>query len=247
MNCQQVEKLLPLYVSRDLKERRERLIDAHLQSCATCAAATVEYRETRQLLQEVASPEFSEDSFAEIRRNVWRQIETEPDAPTLGGLIAGWLRPRLVWAAAIALLITVSAVGIYFIAKRGTTQPSVADKPTPVNRNPGNEPKDKESPAPRLASKGAGDIHPEPGSRPPQQTHRKVVTDRLNSVAVNAPGNASNSTPPLTANTTESAAPFKEDTTKTLRLEIQTKNPNIRIIWFAPRDSKQLSPNSKGI
>ena len=247
MNCQQVEKLLPLYVGRDLDENRGRLVDAHLQSCATCAAAAVEYRETRQLLQEFAPPEFTEDSFAEIRRNVWRQIETESDAPALGGLMAGWLQPRLVRASAIVLLITVSALGIYFIANRRTEQP-VANKSTAVNRNTEDQTKDRESPRLRLASKEGSDIGgPEPKSRPQQRSHRKVVTDQLNSLAVNAPGTASNLTPPLTANTTESAAPFKNDTTKTLRLEIQTKNPNIRIIWFATRDSKQLSPNSKGI
>ena len=244
MNCQQVEKLLPLYVGRDLEENRGRLVDAHLQSCVTCAAAAAEYRETRQLLQEFAPPDFTEDSCAEIRRNVWRQIETESDAPTLGGLIAGWLQPRLARAPAIALLITVLALGIYFIANRRTEQP-VADKSTAVSRN--TEQKDRESPRLRLASQEGSDIGvPEPKSRPQQRIHRKVA-DQLNSLAVNAPGNVSNSTPPFTANTAESAAAFKNDSAKTLRLEIQTKNPNIRIIWFAPLDSKQLSPNSKGI
>lgn len=247
MNCQQVEKLLPLYVGRDLEENRARLVDVHLQSCATCATAAAEYRETRQLLQEFVPPEFTEDSFAEIRRNVWRQIETESDGPTLGGLISGWLQPRLVRASAIALLITVSALGIYFIANRRTEQP-VANKASAVNRNTEHQTKDRESPRPRLASKGGSDIGgPEPKSRPQQRIHRKVVTDQLNSLAVNAPGNASNSTPPFTANTADSAAAFKNDSARTLRLEIQTKNPNIRIIWFAPRDSKQPSSNSKGI
>jgi len=247
MNCQQAEKLLPLYVGRDLEENRARLVDAHLQSCATCAAAAAEYRETRQWLQEFAPPEFTEDSFAEMRRNVWRQIETESDAPTLGAVIAGWLQPRLVRAAAIALLITVSALGIYFIANRRTEAP-LADKSTAVNRNTDPQAKDRESPRLRLASKGASEIRGrEPKSRPQQRIHRKVVTDQRNSLAVNAPGNASNSRAPFTANTADSGAAFKNDSASTLRLEIQTKNPNIRIIWFAPRDSKQLSSNSKGI
>ena len=248
MNCQQVEKLLPLYVSRDLEERRNRSVAAHLQSCATCAAAAAEYRETRQFLQQSAPPAFSEDSFAEMRRSVWRQIETESDAPTLGRLIAGWLQPRLVWASALALLITISALAIYFIANRGTTKQLVVDKPTPVNRKTENEAKDKESPPPRLASSGESNTAAPPlNPRPRQRVYRKARPDQLNSLAVNALANASNSTPPLTANTAESAATFKDDSAKTLRLEIQTKNPNIRIIWFAPRDTKQVSPNSKGI
>lgn len=247
MNCQQVEKLLPLYVGRDLEENRARLVDAHLQSCATCSAAAAEYRETRQLLQEFAPPEFTEDSFAEMRRNVWRQIETESDAPSLGRLIAGWLPPRLVRASAIALLIAVSALGIYFIANRRTEQP-VANKSTAVNRNTEPQTKDRESPRRRLASTGGSDIGaPEPKSRPQPRIHRKVATDQLNSLAVNAPGNVSNSTPPFTANAADFAPTLKNDSARTLRLEIQTKNPNIRIIWFAPRDSKQLSSNSKGI
>jgi hypothetical protein len=36
---------------------------------------------------------------------------------------------------------------------------------------------------------------------------------------------------------------------KTLRVEMQTKDPNIRIIWFTPQPTKQASPSkfSKGI
>ena len=44
-----------------------------------------------------------------------------------------------------------------------------------------------------------------------------------------------------------SGAAVNGDTQKTLRMEIQTKNPNIRIIWLAPRDAKSSSPNSRGI
>jgi hypothetical protein len=38
-------------------------------------------------------------------------------------------------------------------------------------------------------------------------------------------------------------------TEKALRVEIQTKDPNIRIIWFSAQPTKQDSPNksSKGI
>jgi hypothetical protein len=34
---------------------------------------------------------------------------------------------------------------------------------------------------------------------------------------------------------------------KTLRVEMQTKNPNVRIIWFAHQPIQQDSPGSKGI
>ena len=77
MNCKQIEKLLPLYAGHDLSARREQLITTRLQSCAACSATAAEYREARDLLQEFTPPAFSEKAFAEVRKRVWQQIETE--------------------------------------------------------------------------------------------------------------------------------------------------------------------------
>ena len=102
MNCKQIDKLLPLYIGRDLDAQSERLVTMHVESCAACSAAAGEYRQTRELLQEFTPPPFGEDVYAGIRQNVWRQIEADSATVSMSELIAGWFRPRVIWAAASA-------------------------------------------------------------------------------------------------------------------------------------------------
>src|SRR6185369_14908609 len=75
MNCQQIDEWLPLYASRDLDERREHLVVAHLQTCASCAKAAAEYRETQDLMHGFGVPAVTDEVYAQIRQQVWRRIE----------------------------------------------------------------------------------------------------------------------------------------------------------------------------
>jgi hypothetical protein len=255
MNCQQVEKLLPLFVGRDLNERKERAVAEHLETCGECAGAATEYAETRQLLQEFGSPAFSEDVYAGIRQNVLRQIETESSVPSLSQLIAGWFRPRFVWAIATALLIAVSALGVYFIGNGWTTirQP-VADKAPQINPSPGNKQpdvrsgSDKQATAPSTLNKGTREQRQANNRQRQRRLDRDWAPDRANTLAVNSPDAQSvkvESSSQVSNPVEAGVAP--RDSEKTLRMEIQTRNPNIRIIWFAQRDQKPSSQNSKGI
>src|SRR5688572_19327466 len=115
MNCNHVLELLPLYVGGDLEEKRAKLITAHVQACAVCAGSADEYRETRQLVQQFAPPQFSEAVYTVIRQSVLREVGRESISPTLPQLVASWFRMRLTWAVAPALLIAVSVLAFYFI------------------------------------------------------------------------------------------------------------------------------------
>jgi len=253
MNCKQVENLLPLYVGRDLDARSERLVTAHVESCASCSDAAAEYRQTGELLQEFAAPGFSEDVYSGIRQNVWRQIESETTARSPWEAVFDLFRPRPAWALAALVLIAVSVLGIYLISKRlRSSQPIVATAPG-TNQNvvdrkqPAGSLKDEarvpqltpgETPEPRLADRRV--IH--------RRTHRSVITDRPDSVAVVHPApSITIFTPTDPENSAQIDESSDNNSKKTLRMEIQTKNPNIRIIWFSQRDTKRVSPNSKGI
>jgi len=248
MNCSQVEDLLPLYAGRELNDGREQAITAHLQTCARCEAAAKEYRETRQLLQEFAPPTFTNDRYAEIRQTVWRKIEAESNSPQLVEFFAGWFRPRLVWASATALLIAASAIGIYLIENgwsaqkqntanapkigsgqieggtRGSDQPATSSSHREVShgRRSGNSRQYQRSLVPKAAPNGVNLAVHSPFAQP-----SKIETPSQVDVPVDAD---------VTANAD-----------RTLRMEIQTRNPNIRIIWFAQREAKPMSPSSKGI
>ena len=248
MNCQQAEKLLPLFVGRDLDERNEQRVSAHVETCAKCAGAALEYRESRQLLQEFAPPTFSDDVFAGIRQGVWREIETESNVQPLSGIIAGWFRPRLVWAAASVVLIAITALGVYFIANRSMQRP-LADNAPKVSPSPENKQPDSPSGSDKFATGSPNPVKEktleqrQANNRQPQRRRdRNWAPDRANTVAVNSPDAKSAKVDPSA--TTAVVTPVSE---KTVRMEIQTKNPNIRIIWFSSREPKPMSPNSKGI
>src|SRR6266550_1608595 len=128
MNCKHVQELLPLYVGRDLEEKRTHLVTAHVQSCAECASSADEYRESRQLLQQFAPPPFSDAVYTGIRERVLREIGREsPESIglTLPGFVASLFRPSLRWAFATALLLGVSVFAFYFVANRRNNQQQI--------------------------------------------------------------------------------------------------------------------------
>jgi len=248
MNCNQVESLLPLYAGHDLDARTAVRISMHLQSCAACTDAAAEYRDTRQLLEDFAPPEFSEGTFAGMRQAVWRQIETESTTPSFSGLIGAWFRPRLGWAVVTAVLLVVFALGIYFMSDRRRGQQPVAVNPQKMDAGNG-QPKQSALPAFSLAASRGNNSQRLSDQRPPQKRmQRTKVRDRTNSVAMIAasapPAQPTTSTP---NGSISSGAAVNGDTQKTLRMEIQTKNPNIRIIWLAPGEAKSPTRNSRGI
>lgn len=243
MNCREIEKFLPLYAGHDLNARRQQLITAHLQSCTACSVAAAEYRDARNLLHDFEPPAFSDEVYAEIRKRVWQQIEVESRGPSLFAAIAAWFQPRLVWTAA-ALLVTLSVVGVYFTAKRFNVGPDeFANVPKTVlqPRNRAGETivagvsnPDKGTNGPRRA-----DI-----SRRPRKPGRMVAPDQTGSVAAYSPEaqviKIESSSPIVGKENLDLGSPA------TLRMELQTKDPNIRIIWFTQRDSKPVA-HSKGI
>jgi len=254
MNCRQIEKLLPLFAGRDLDAQSERLITAHVESCAACSAAAGEYRESRELLQEFAPPVFSEDVYAGIRQNVWRQIEAESTTVSVSEVIAGWFRPRVIWATASALLVAVLVLGIFLIGNRSTPRQEVAVNAPQKNRDGANgqiaaiPPRDTPTPsplAPREGVKGPRQVYVGHSER---RGDRKRAPARLNTLVANAPDALPNTSgsPRLGTLSDPDPSPAR-DSVKTLRMEIQTKDPNIRIIWFAQQDTKPVSHNnSKG-
>jgi hypothetical protein len=255
MNCKQVQELLPLYVGRDLEEKRERLVTAHVHSCAECAGAADEYRETRQLLQDFVPPPFSEDVYLGLRGRVLHEIEAVPTVPSLPQLVAGWFRPRLTWAVASAVLIAITLFVLYFIANRRNDQHQVVSKDPameqPARNEKGGSQRDTQAVLP--PSSQEGDQHKLAGIRQPQRRkYRNALTARANSATVIAPDAKSTvaNVSPQPNNSAEPGlfpAPDSAASEKTLRVEIQTKDPNIRIIWFSQQETKPTAPNSKGI
>jgi hypothetical protein len=268
MHCKHIQELLPLYVGRDLEKKLAKLVKAHVQSCAECARLAEEYGEAQQLLQLFEPPPFSEAVYAGIRQRVLREIGRESTAPTLPQLVASLFRPRIRWAGAAALLLAVSVVAFYFIANRRNDRQQVADSGRTVDQTRSDErpsapsqddesavspsPSGKQSDGPPPASTGrntgadttiAGSVN-----RTGQSQRRKspgASANRARSVAVNTPDRwMTGGAFPESSNLAEpDAVPARDPATsaKTLRVEMQTKDPNIRIIWISQQRTKQDS------
>jgi len=246
VNCQQAEKLLPLYAGGDLDQKRERLIAAHVKSCASCAVEVDEFRTTARLFQELARPPIREDAYDEIRRNVWRKIEADSAVRHVPRLFIDWFQPRAAWAAAAIVIIAITLTAAYLISnKRLTPQNSVAkiagDGERSTNPQPSGNPLDhqRENPvkltAGRHQRQGLRRIR-NFGQRVPANAERDSLVANasvVSSVTVRSPGEEDGSDP-----TTDSQL-------KDIRVEIQTSNPNIRIIWLSHPETKR--PTAKGI
>lgn len=264
MNCKDIQELLPLYIGRDLEERRAKLVMAHVHSCAECAGSVEEYRETRELLQQFAPPPFSEEVYAGIRQRVLHDIKRETPAPGWSRLLESLFPPRLRWAVATALLLAVSVLAFYFIASRKADlmndRKPIADGGHPVAAPPSASPKESEEVPPAGTNRNKRTV---PGSAATHQPQRRqgtgAVRDRTRPATVNTADPISADNASITAEASPAvnnlaepdAVPALDPATseKTLRVEMQTKDPNIRIIWFTPQPTKQDSPSkfSKGI
>jgi hypothetical protein len=242
MNCKSVQELLPLYVSRDLGEDRAQLITAHVHACAACAASAAEYHDTRDLLQEFAPPAFSDAVYSGIRERVWREIEREAESrpAPFTQLFAGIFRPRIRWAMVSALILAVALVAFYFIANRGNDQRQIAGSQPLVS------PQKPAAPAP-ASPENVATI---------QRIHRPQNRKRIVLAADRAPVMAENrNRQPLGSSeaawdSNKLAEPGAvQSSEKVFRLEMQTKDPNIRIIWLTPPRTKNDSPGkiSKGV
>lgn len=241
MNCKQVEELLPLYAGRDLEEKRATLVTEHVQTCAACARVADEYRESVQLSGQFAPPVFSEAVYAEIRQRVLREIETT--APSWSQTIASLFRPRLTWAIAGVLLIVVSMFAIYFFVNGRNVEQQLANKP-PVEVQPGT--KEHSNAVPQKDK---------PTERSPSATvlqPRRKRSREINIASAKSPeamSTAQNVSPPTNSILEPVEFPHQDSaaSAKPLRVEIQTKDPRIRIIWFVQTETKPVIPASKGI
>ena len=243
MNCNQAEELLPLYAGHDLEEKHATLVTEHLQTCPACARVADEYRESVQLTEQFVPPVFSEAVYAGIRQRVLREIETEAMAPAWSQTVASLFRSRLTWAIASVLLIVVSMFAIYFITNRGNVEQQLANQPRQDYRRAdlppsGNTREEKQQLAgiPQLQRR---------------KRSRDTLADRMNTFAAKSSGATStaNTVSPQPSSLPEPMLlprPNSAALIKPLRVEIQTQDPMIRIIWFVQPETKPVIPGSKG-
>ena len=244
MNCKQIDELLPLYAGHDLDEKRALLVSEHVQICEACALVAGEYRETIELTPCFVPPVFADNVYASMRRQVMQQIEDKPTAPPLPQMFASWLRPRTAWAVATVLIIAFGFFALYLVVNRDAKVPPVANNYPPVIEQSGST-----AASSRGTSQSAGAV------QKPVEKQRRIIRSVANrslivaAKARNSSTAAASVSPKLRDPEAGNSLPAVNASTEEapMRVEMQTKDPNIRIIWFSQPNSKRALPNAKGI
>ncbi len=224
MNCKNVEPLLSLYVGRDLDEGRSRLVAAHLQSCTDCTLAADEYVRARHLLQRYEPPFFSDEIYAGIREQVLNEIARESHGPVRPGIFSqlflALVQPRMRWIT-VGLLLAISVIALYLNRKPSRQLPGNNQQVAVRTAEPNED---------RNESAGSS-AFPDKRRVRRATTRRSKVDSSTNDRVVQRVVRVSQ----------PSAAPAP------LRVEIQTSNRNIRIIWLSgQRFSADAKDGSKG-
>jgi hypothetical protein len=254
MNCDYVDQLLPLYVGGDLEQGRSSLVASHLQSCTECALAADEYAGADRLLHEYEPPLFSDEVYSGIRRQVLDEIKQKSEAPSWSRVVSQFFAPlaqrRFGWITATVLL-AMSATAFYFIANRTNQRAhlqKVADgsrtgeQSTPDSRA-GSQSETKRS----LSSKGSDSM----AFKRSEFTGRKVANaGRRSRQREKAPIDVEQTGMSTSRKGFHSGVDVSQPSSApaSLRVEMQTSHPNIRIIWLSSqRPEARVRETSKGI
>lgn len=98
MKCEEIEKLLPDYLSGNISASQRQLVEEHLSRCTRCRKALAAYNEARQYLTSLKdSPvplDFTEATMIKIKA-----------LDTAKSVFRKWLRPALGTAAAVIIIV----------------------------------------------------------------------------------------------------------------------------------------------
>lgn len=242
MNCRRVRKNLPLYVEGDLDRHTAAKIELHIEQCGRCNWLADEYKESQTWWRSDDLPKFDEARLGAIKSNVLAAIDEAAKHRSLLASLGAYFSRRYVFALATAMLILSTAVVLYLYQQRSnvdrisialvdstsdtngsTDSANNAVNDTDSRRHSGGTKKQRNRPKIKTIR---GSLTSKPSRDQDIHDERSVAATMFEA----AP------TLPLYTNSRRDP--------DVLRIEIQTSDPKIRIIWFAPKetDSHQSKP-----
>lgn len=251
MRCELFEQLIPLFVGGDLEPHEADELQQHLNSCAHCRRLNQDFQASQNWLTGFAVPEFDEASFAKMRASVLfqikGQIELQIERQEKRGRwpdFIDWLLPKfsprfVLASAAIALAVItglVTAVYRQQMAPAKTSGETVADVGR-INIVAGKQHSEQKDNRVATASRSVS-----------RSNHSKAASTLLPPEAFNNGGFEQPLEPPVIVPdqpTVEEAAPVEPEEKEMLRIELQTADPNIRIIWLTPKSGSPTNSQAK--
>ena len=249
MNCRRIKKLIPLHIEGDLQPGIATRVASHLESCGGCNSLAVEYRGSQDWLRSPDAPKFDAKFLLDFKRDVLNAVEEQRVKPSILAVIGQHWNRRQLLALSAAGVIIAGMVFLYFYQGRGhinTHVIAIKEEPSPIEevKNDGVPATGtKAAPGASLAATRHPVFHPRRASGISGRelsAARKEMAPEVEAQAVRMA---------LPEPRISYELPFIEpskDSREVLRIEIQTGDPSIRIIWFAPRqtDSQQSKPAS---
>jgi len=252
MKCTHAEKLIPLFAGDDLPARQAGALRRHLESCANCRRIAAEFEESREWLRGLAAPQFDEAMLDDLRDSVLKEVgRIENRSRWLQWIVPGW-NPQFAASMAVLLLIAIFAAYAY----RGRRPRAVPDKKDVVNVNQDGKAKDSPGGARRNDDEFKAPPSPVPAQRSPRKRVDRIIEDPplkpvqppdqviANVKPAPAPINIESIIePPPGGGMPKADVALNREMT---RIEFQTADPNIRIIWLTPKDSNSslTKPNT---
>lgn len=236
MDCTRVEELLALFSGGDLDARQTEAVRAHLVGCPACQAQAVELATSRAWLQAAPPPEFDEAFYADLRQSVLRELPAVKEEGGRYDWLAGFL-PQWRWQPVMALAATVLLLFAGWAVYRassgqpsGVRSPEVVRNPTPTMTTEQKKdfalqqqnvvPPREERSSNRFSAGGR-----KSSKRRPVAAPTITAPDETNGALIAQANEA----------TAGTASPVLVPAPEMMRMEIQTADPNIRIIWLMPK------------
>ena len=223
LNCKRASRNMPLFVAGDLSGDLDREMVNHLATCEECGRLAQEFRVSNSLLTEAwAAPEFGAQFYDEIRNNVLDQITRDrlSSEPRFGH--------KWMYAAAFALMLVASTV--MFVRWRAAKE--VPSDSAAIRQGAGNT----------ASNRGPNAAVPLTPKEPPRKFQRVWATQkparrmRLSPADIKQLQSAKKVDPPV--NGPHVSPKERASESEVSRIEIQTSNPNIRIIWLVTSDKR---------
>jgi Putative zinc-finger len=233
MNCRRIEKMIPLYVEGDIESLVSERIASHLEWCGRCNWLADEYKESQNWLRATETPLFDEAYLADFKRDVMKQVGSTGARQSLIASLAQHWNRRRVLALCATMMIIVGALVLYLYQTRANSsrrtiqalnQTDTSDKDSGSNLTPVT----KQAPG--------ADSGREPRARKHRSPTRELLAKRIIEPRLPDPSIGPEQVLPISDTPADSA--------DMLRIEIQTGDPNIRIIWFAPKETESHQTKS---
>lgn len=214
MNCSEVKKLIPLHAGGDLPRTQRQKVENHIAACSSCALLADEISQGSTWMKSAGLPDFDEADFERMRLAVRSQISRTEGTSGFIESLRDLFIPRMIPVLVAAGIALAAAIGMLVFRYSGETRgPAIAAHDEPPL-------------APPAALITAVENRPKTSSRRVKPLRSAPRPDSL--IVAKQPEESS-------PRTFETPAPVAAP--EVTRIEFQTSDPNIRIVWFTPKKS----------